>query len=295
MTIKSMTGFARASGQWRSVSWIWEIKSVNGRNLDMRCRLPSGFDALELIVRRKIGEHLTRGSVTVSLTLRGQMRDATIQINRDILDQLVALAGSMGKLEGIEPARLDGLLNIAGVVAIEESEYSEEDLAEREAALRQSLDRALGDLTTARAEEGGRLQAVLAGRVDEIARLAEEARHCPAASPEAIRQKFEARIGEFMGNMAGVDPARLAQEAALLATKADVREELDRLFSHIKAARDLLAAKDAVGRRLDFLAQEFNREANTLCSKSNDAELTRIGLDLKATIDQFREQVQNIE
>lgn len=295
MTIKSMTGFARASGQWRNISWIWEVKSVNGRNLDMRCRLPSGYDALEVALRRKIAEHLTRGSVTVSLTLRGQMRDASIQINRPILDQLVRLAGSMGKLEGVEPARLDGLLNIAGVVAIEESDYSDEDLAEREAEMLKSLDQALGDLTTARGEEGARLQAVLAGRVDEVARLAEEARLCPAASPEAIRQKFETRIQDFIGQMQGVDPVRLAQEAALLATKADVREELDRLFSHIKAARDLFQARDAVGRRLDFLAQEFNREANTLCSKSNDADLTRIGLELKATIDQFREQVQNIE
>jgi uncharacterized protein (TIGR00255 family) len=295
MTIKSMTGFARAAGQWQSISWIWEIKSVNGRNLDMRCRLPSGFEALELPLRRKIAEHLTRGSVSASLTLRGQMRDAGVRINRDILDQLISLAGAMGKHEGVEPARLDGLLNVTGVVTIEEGDYSDDDLAAREALMLKSLDQALAALTGARAEEGGRLQAVLARHLDEIARLAEEARDCPAASPEAIRQKFEARIGEFLGNMAGVDPARLAQEAALLATRADVREELDRLFSHIKAAEDLLKSREAVGRRFDFLAQEFNREANTLCSKSNDADLTRIGLDLKARIDQFREQVQNIE
>jgi uncharacterized protein (TIGR00255 family) len=295
MNIKSMTGFARISGEWRNISWVWEIKSVNGRNLDMRCRLPNGFDALELPLRRKIAEHMTRGSVTASLNLRGQMRDASIRINHDILNQLISLSGSMGKVDGIEPPRLDGLLNVAGVVSIEESELSEEDLVEREAALLASLDQALAALTKSREQEGAHLRAVLNGRIDIITELVAEARRCPAAQPDAIRQRFETRIAEFAGNQAGIDPARLAQEAALLATKADTREEFDRLDAHIKSAVELLQGREAVGRRLDFLAQEFNREANTLCSKSVDTELTRIGLDLKATIDQFREQVQNIE
>lgn len=290
-----MTGFARASGQWRNITWIWEIKSVNGRNLDLRCRLPSGFDALESQLRRKLSEYLSRGSVNISLVLRGQMRDSSIQINRDVLDQLVALAKAYSNTAGVEPARLDGLLNVQGVITIEETELAEEDLAAREAALMASLDAALADLKLSRDAEGKRLSQVLAERVSVIASLADQARACPAAQPDAIRQRYEIRVGEFAGNMAGVDPARLAQEAAILATKADVREELDRLDAHVRAATDLLGAKDAVGRKLDFLAQEFNREANTLCSKSSDAELTRIGLELKSTIDQFREQVQNIE
>ncbi len=295
MTISSMTGFARTAGKGADLAWIWEVKAVNGRNLDIRCRLPSGLEALEVPARRKVGEHLSRGSVTVSLNIRSEARDTALKVNRVLLDELIKLAGSIPPGKGVEAARLDGLLRVSGVITQEDDQLSEDDMAARDAVLLADLDVALDMLQSSRSDEGRHLADILADRVAHIEKLTAQARACDAASPEAIHQKYAARIADFTANLEAIDPARLAQEAAVLATKADIREELDRLDAHVQAAQSLLGEKKPVGRRLDFLAQEFNREANTLCSKSSDSELTGIGLELKATIDQFREQVQNVE
>jgi uncharacterized protein (TIGR00255 family) len=291
--IASMTGFARAEGSDEACTWVWEIKSVNGRGLDVRCRLPIGFDALEPGVRSAVSERLGRGSVSVNLRLNRNSASQAVNINRQLVDQLVGVAAEYGDRAGVEAARIDGLLAIRGVVEFAEEEDSDAQRAARELALRQTLDTALAGLADARRAEGARIEAVLAAQLDDIADLTASARGQAGAQPEAILARIREQVAA-LGN-GDIDPERLAQEAALLALKADVREELDRLEAHVAAARELLADGTVIGRRLDFLAQEFNREANTLCSKSSDVELTALGLELKSTIDRLREQVQNIE
>jgi len=295
MTIKSMTGFARAEGAFAGTSWHWEIRSVNGRGLDVRLRLPSGFEPLEPKIREAIARHLTRGSVNVSLSCESATEAHELRLNERALAQVLLAADRIRDLTNAEPARVDTLIAIKGVLDVVEAQEDPEQTAARADALLASLETALAALVASRAAEGARLSSTLAAQLDEIERLVETVRVAPGRSPEAIAARLREQVARLMETGASFDPARLHQEAVLLATRADVEEELQRLNSHIGAARELLADNAAVGRKLDFLTQEFNREANTLCSKANDIEISRAGLALKSIIDQLREQVQNIE
>ncbi len=293
--IASMTGYARQEGGDGQLTWSWEIKSVNGRSLDVRCRVYSGYEALEPVARAIVQKHCARGNVQISLTVNRGKLPRKLQLNREVLDQVVEMVRSLETNVRAEPPRLDGLLAFPGVIETSEEEETKEQLDIRESAMEEDLILALEALTAMRRNEGARLKTLVTGQLDEIGSLSESAAACAATQPEALRARLRKQVEELLQTSPALPEERLAQEAALLATKADIREELDRLHAHVAAARDLVADGGAVGRRLDFLCQEFNREANTLCSKAGDVTLTRIGLDLKAVIDQLREQVQNIE
>ncbi|PZF77231.1 YicC family protein [Aestuariivirga litoralis] len=295
MPISSMTGFARASGERQGLFWQWEIKSVNGKALDVRLKMPPGFEALEVPVRAALASAFRRGNLQVSLSVSGQMGRETVRLNQDILDRLVAAGETLRDRIGGEPLRADVLLSIKGVVEVTTEPEEEAEIEARNAAMLASFHETLTSLAAARREEGDRLNAVISAQVLRIAELAEAAKYNPARTPEAIRARLAEQVARLMETGSTLDPDRLHQEAVLAATRADIQEELDRLASHVEAARVLLASNEAVGRKFDFLAQEFNREANTLCSKASDRSLTAIGLDLKTVIDQLREQVQNIE
>ncbi|MEO5338119.1 MAG: YicC family protein [Magnetospirillum sp. WYHS-4] len=296
MSIVSMTGFSRIQGHDGHVSWTWEARSVNSKGREVRCRLPTGFDTLEAMARERANGRFQRGNINIGLTLHRIQSASGYRINTDLLDRLVGLLPHLRtKVPNATPPTLDGLLAVRGIVEPIEEEDSEEARAALEKALLVDLDRAFEALAAMRAAEGANLKAVLDGLLDRIEDLRKASEGCAAAQPMAVRDRFLARLKDLMAGSPPLSEERLAQEIALLAGKADVREELDRLAAHVDQARGLLAGGGAVGRKLDFLCQEFNREANTLCSKSGDVELTRIGLDLKATIEQFREQVQNIE
>lgn len=299
-----MTGYARLEGtretgdgaqQWL---WAWEIKSVNGKGLDVRFRLPNGFDGLEIPGRKLIGNALARGSVTVNLTLARQASGRQIAINTELLDRILRLQSDLegeGKVYP-SPPRLDVLLGVRGVIdADEEQAISAEDRAAFSEAMLAELERALTALTAMRREEGKRLAEILQGHLDTLASLAERARQTADMQPEAQRERLRAQLALLLEASPPVAEDRLAQELALLATKSDVREELDRLIAHVDACRDLVRNGGVGGRKLDFLCQELNRESNTLCSKATSLELTNIGLELKSTVEQFREQVQNVE
>jgi uncharacterized protein (TIGR00255 family) len=292
--VASMTGFARAQGEAHGISWIWELKSVNGRTLDLRLRLGQGFDLLEPELRAALGRRFRRGNFSAGLTVTRTTPPA-LRVNRAALAQLTALIGELtGEIEAAPP-RLDGLLALRGVIETVEDE--DEAVTEaRSGEILRSWEDALDRLASARGEEGARIALSLRNQLDEMAALAARAADCAATQPAAIRDRLLAALAGLAG--AGAPPLpeeRLAQEVALLAARADIREEIERLRAHLEQAGDLLREGEAVGRRLDFLCQELNREANTLCSKSADIELTRTGLALKAVIEQFREQVQNIE
>ncbi len=294
MSISSMTGFARRDGSVAGYRYAWEIRSVNGRGLDLRIRVPAGWDGVEAKARAKAGEALGRGNVTAGLQLSREGSSSTFRIDTALLDALVATAARYATAEGLRPASVGDLLGVKGVVEVVESVPGEEERQAIETALAEAFAATLKDFVVARRQEGKALATILGGKIDEIERLVREAEAQPARTPEAIRARLEDQLAVLVARE-DLDPARLHQEAALIATRADVREEIDRLKAHIAQARELLASPQAVGRRLDFLAQEFNRETNTLCSKSNDTALTRIGLALKALVDQFKEQVQNVE
>jgi uncharacterized protein (TIGR00255 family) len=287
-----MTGFARSEGEADGISWIWELRSVNGRSLELRLRLPPGFEPLEPQLRAALAQRCRRGNIAATLSVT-RLSPPAIRINRAVLAQIVALSRELaGEIEAAPP-RLDGLIGVRGV--IETVEDDPEDVVEaRRAAVLDSWSVALDRLAAARNQEGARLAALLTDQRAGLASVVEAAAASAAAQPAAIRARLEALLGELSG-LAAVPEERVAQELALLVTRADVREELDRLRAHIAQAGELLDRGDAIGRQLDFLCQELNREANTLCSKSADIELTRIGLSLKAAIEQFREQVQNLE
>ncbi len=295
LSVTSMTGFARADGRHGDTSWTWEVKSVNGRGLDVRCRLPSGFERLEAVTREAVPRRIARGSVTVALHLARPEGGTEYHINRPLLDRLIALHGELDGVVETAPPRLETLLGVRGVVEAGDAAESEDDRAAQDAALGDSLIRALDGLAATRRREGERLREVLGGHLDDIDRLCREADGLAALGPEAIRTRLKVQVAALMEASPALPEERLAQEAALLAAKADVREELDRLAAHVDAARELLDQDAPIGRRLDFLCQEFNREANTLCAKASDAALGRVGLALKAAIDQLREQTQNVE
>jgi uncharacterized protein (TIGR00255 family) len=295
LTVSSMTGFARAAGGAGAYSWIWEIKSVNSRGLDLRCRLQGGLDGLESRVRADAAQRFHRGNLIMNLALTRVGEEPTVQINTGVLETMLAVANDLaGRINALPPT-VDGLLALRGVVETVEPEESEEDRKALEAGVIFCLEEALELLLTDRRAEGQRLDDVVSAQIDVIAALIKSAGELAALQPAALKARLRQQIADILDDAAGLSEDRLLQEAALLATKADVREELDRLIAHVSAARELLASDGAVGRQLDFLAQEFNREANTLCSKSQDAALTKIGIELKTMIDQFREQAQNIE
>jgi uncharacterized protein (TIGR00255 family) len=293
MPISGMTGFGRAEAACGAWTWAVEARSVNGRNLEVRFRGPPGFDGLERVAREAAQARFQRGQVTIGVQARRAEAAAEVKVNVAQLERYLAAGAPYVATGMAAPPRLDGLLALRGVIEAAEGDADPEAQARLEAEMAASIAAALDGLAQARREEGRSLLGVLSGLVDRIEALVGQAHELAGAQPAAIKERFERRLAELAGEAVSQD--RVVQEAAALAVKADVREELDRLVGHVEAARGLLAADGAVGRRLDFLTQEFMREANTLCSKSALGGLTAVGLDLKAVIEQFREQVQNVE
>lgn len=295
MTLSSMTGFARSHGASGSYAWSWEIKSVNAKGLELRLRLPPGFDAVEIPVRTRAADMLSRGNVYATLTVNRDGVAPVVRINEPVLNAIINAAGHLsGKVDAERP-RIDGLLGLKGVIDVTDAEESEEDKAVAEDAVIKGFVEALKGLAEMRKHEGEAIGRVLSARLDEMAALAARADAAPGRQPEAVKKKLADQVAALLEASSRFDPDRLHQEAILLAGKADIREELDRLAAHIAQARKLMKGGGPIGRRLDFLSQELNRETNTLCSKSNDVELTNIGLELKSVVEQFREQVQNLE
>ncbi|HEV7718535.1 MAG TPA: YicC/YloC family endoribonuclease [Arsenicitalea sp.] len=295
LPLASMTGYARANGHLEGANYSCEVKSVNGRGLDIRMRLAPGLDALEGELRRRITQAMSRGSITFTLNLDRLGVGGELVINQQALGTVLAAIQVLSTQTDADRPRLDGILGLKGVLEQRDNPLDPDAEEKLYAAILASADRAIADLVHSRRLEGERLTSVLSERVDEIASLTQLAEAHPSRSREIILGRLRQQVADLNEAGIGVSEDRLAQEALLLATKADIREELDRLVAHVATARQLIAAGGPVGRKLDFLSQEFNREANTLCSKSNAVDLTTIGLDLKAAIDQLREQVQNIE
>ncbi len=302
--VGSMTGFARIEGRTdvpTPFSWVWEIKSVNSKGLDVRVRLPHGFDALESPARNAVAKVFKRGALSLSLTLATDTAVDDTAINEDVLQSLIELARKATRQLGpgvvggeISPASLDGLMSMA--LGREPATHVDPAAKSKRAEILISgLHDALEALASARSKEGAELLPVIQNHLDRIETLCSAAGALAAAQPDKLKSKLTEHVRDLMNTTPQVPEDRLAQEIALLVVKFDIREELDRLKAHVTQARELLDNGGACGRRLDFLCQEFNREANTVCSKSADIELTRIGLDLKSTIDQLREQIQNIE
>jgi uncharacterized protein (TIGR00255 family) len=295
MALSSMTGFARGHGVCGSYAWAWEIKSVNGKGLDVRLRLPPGWDAIEAGVRSRAAETLSRGSIQATLTVDRTGASPVVRVNAAVLEAVLAAARQLARRIEASPPTLDGLLGLKGVIEVTDVEENEQERRTAEVAVTAGFAEAIAALGEMRRHEGAALARVLAARLGEIAALAERAELVPGRRPEAIRARLAEQVAALLAQSDRFDADRLHQEAILIATKADVREELDRLAAHVAQAKALIEQGGAIGRRLDFLAQELNREANTLCAKANDVELTNIGLELKAAVEQFREQVQNVE
>jgi uncharacterized protein (TIGR00255 family) len=296
MNISSMTGFARTDGTADGLTWTWEARSVNGRGLDVRLRLPPGNEALEIPARDAVAKRFSRGNIAVALTMEKQQTNGAIRLNETVLAEVIKVVDRISTLCGATRPDAAQLLMIKGV--LETTDQGPEDAearTKRERALIESLEAALEKLSEARRAEGARLADVIKDQLAQIERYAADVRASPSRAPEAILARLKDNIARLLDTTAALDGDRLHQEAVLLATRADVEEELQRLASHVGAAHDILNEPGAVGRKLDFLAQEFNREANTLCSKANAVDVTRLGLQLKTVIDQFREQVQNVE
>ncbi|MEZ5872564.1 MAG: YicC/YloC family endoribonuclease [Nitratireductor sp.] len=305
MALQSMTGFSRTQGTITlpgvdgaidgEARWVWEIRSVNGKGLDFRLRLPAGLESLENECRKMAGKAFSRGNLQAGLTYEKRNSTALPVVNEAalaaILSHVERLRGELGSL----PPAAETVLAMKGVLEIAETGESEEALAMRDAALLTGLDQALGELQAMRCSEGRAIVDVLLHHVAEIARLGAGIEADPSRQPAAIRERLSQQLALILDADSRLDPQRLHQEAAILATKADLREEIDRLKAHVTAARELLNSKGPAGRKLDFLAQEFNRECNTICSKSNTASVTALGLEMKVVIDQFREQIQNLE
>ncbi len=293
--VASMTGFARQKGGDDVVGWTWEVKSVNGKSLDLRCRLPGGYEDFEARVRSVAAGRFARGNLQVSLVVDTSDQPVRLKVNEELFEQLVKVSKSLKAKTGAAAPRLDGLLALRGVLELVEEEESEETREARMGALAGDLERVMDALGETRGAEGARLGELVEKHLGSIQRLVKAASALTQIQPEALRERLKKQLEELLATSPALPEERLAQEAAVLIIKADVREELDRLESHVDSALELLAEGGPIGRRLVFLCQEFNREANTLCAKSPDIELTRIGLELKNVVDQLREQVQNIE
>lgn len=295
MSLVSMTGFAEAPGAHGALRWRWEVKSVNGRSLDLRLRMPPGFESVESAARMLATERFRRGNIQATLTLEPQEASRGLRIDAAALSAAVRIAKEVAAETGLAPARVDGILALKGIIVQDEAIVLDAAArAARDAAILESLAHGFDALAKARASEGAKLEHVLQSQVGDIENLTREAGKLASTQPAVLRERLHAQLRELL-SATPVSEDRIAQEIALLAARADVREEIDRLIAHAQEARALIANGEAVGRKLDFLAQEFNREANTLCSKSSDIVLTRVGLALKAAIDQFREQAQNVE
>jgi uncharacterized protein (TIGR00255 family) len=295
MALSSMTGFARGHGVAGPYAWNWEIKSVNAKGLDVRFRLPLGWDAVEATARSRATAELSRGTVYCNLTVERKGVTATVKVNEPVLAAVLAALESLhGKVEAAPPT-LDGVLSLKGVMEVTEADEREEDRRAAETAIGQGFAQALAELIAMRHAEGETLGRLLSARLDEIATLTARAEANPGRKPEAVKQRLTEQVATLLAASQRFDSDRLHQEAIMLAAKADIREELDRMVSHVAQAKKLIADGGAIGRRLDFLAQELHRESNTLTAKSNDVELTNIGLELKTVVEQFREQVQNLE
>ncbi len=295
MSLKSMTGFASGGSTFGAYSWTFEVKSVNAKGLDIRSRVPSFFDGLDIEIKKLVSKSLKRGTIFVNLTIERDGADSDFTINTDLLDSLIQTASSYADQQGIAPASIDGLLNIKGVIDFSSKGLDDDVKKQLLEALIKNLQSVLSQLIDARSSEGLRMSDILSSNMDEMLTLVESAEKSAAVRIDAVRERFQSNVERLLQDDSVTSKDRLEQEIAMLAVKADITEEIDRLRSHITEAREILNSDEAVGRRLDFLSQEFNREANTLCSKSNDKDLTRIGLAMKILIDQFREQIQNIE
>jgi uncharacterized protein (TIGR00255 family) len=295
MALSSMTGFARSHGAAGAYLFEWELKSVNAKGFDFRTRLPPGFDAVEPAVRKRATEMLARGTVYANLSVKRAASQPAIRINDEVLGAVMRAASDLAARFNTPPPTVDGILAIKGVIEVVEPEDDESDRSAAEAAIGAGFEQALKSLVDMRRREGTELGRILKERLDQIDRLLQLAETAAGQRPEAIKARLAEQIAALLQTSERFDPDRLHQEAIIIAAKADVREELDRIGSHVTQVRELLDKGGAVGRRLDFLAQEFNREVNTTCSKSNDLELTNIGLELKSVVEQFREQVQNLE
>jgi uncharacterized protein (TIGR00255 family) len=295
MALSSMTGFARGHGVSGPYAWAWEIKSVNGKGLDVRLRLPPGWDAIEAPVRSKAAAALARGSIQAMLTVERKGITPVVRINETVLEAVLMTARSLAQRIDAATPSVDGLLALKGVIEVADTEEREDERNAAEAAVSAGFEQVLRGLAEMRRQEGAALARVLAARLGEIAALVTRAENAPGRRPEVIRQRLAEQVAVLLAASERFDADRLHQEAILIATKADIREELDRLSAHVAQAKRLIEQGGAVGRRLDFLAQELNREANTLCAKANEVELTNIGLELKAVVEQFREQIQNVE
>lgn len=295
MALSSMTGFARSHGTSGPYAFEWELKSVNAKGFDFRLRVPAGWDDVETAARKRATELLSRGTVYANLTVKRTGAASVVRINEDVLSSILKVAGEISaRTDAVAPS-VDGLLGIKGVIEVVEPESDEAEMQTARAAVSASFEQALQSLIDMRKREGISLGQILTQRMDEIERLARKAEVAPGRKPEAIRARLAEQITILLETSDRFDADRLSQEALMIAAKADIREELDRIASHIAQTRELLGKGGAVGRRLDFLAQEFNREVNTTCSKSNDIELTNTGLEMKSVVEQFREQVQNLE
>jgi len=294
MTVSSMTGFARTDGAAQGFGWTWELRSVNGKGLDVRVRLNGGFERLEAKVRDAVAKRFKRGNVGVTLNVVRSADTSAYQVNRELLADLISLAEEFDNTSSLSAGTIADLMNVRGVLEVVETQEDETAREAADAEVLASLNDAIDQMAAHRAEEGEKLDAMLRGHVDNIEATVTRAEGCASVRADAIKERLKRQIEELM-DAGKFEPERLHQEAALLATKADIREEIDRLKAHITGARDMLSKGGPIGRKLDFLCQEFNREANTLCSKANDVELTNCGMELKVIIDQLREQVQNVE
>ncbi|MDG1020543.1 MAG: YicC family protein [Emcibacteraceae bacterium] len=295
MTLSSMTGFGRAEGHYKHYSWVWEIRSVNGKGLDVRMRIPPGLDAFDQFIKTTIKKEITRGSINVLLQLSKEETDTDVKVNEAALDKLIGVAKKASVDHDLPMPSLDSLLSIRDVVEIILTEDNENQISERNDILKKSFIEALSELKSSRQEEGLATRKMLSDVIDQVEDLLNQAEEIVNNQPSLLKEKYEEKVNALFDNKQGIDKDRLAQEIVLLVTKADTKEETDRLRAHIASARTMLDAKGTIGRKMDFLTQEFNREANTLCSKSSDIALTNIGLSLKTAIDQIREQVQNVE
>lgn len=290
-----MTGFAAASGEVGKISWHWDLRSLNGRGLDMRLRLPPGYETIEVAVRELVSQAITRGSCQINLQIRRIGSASKLRINEDALAQALALIAHVSASAEVAPPRADGILSLKGVLEVVEQERTSLDIERDNTEILDGLKQALECLNAMRVSEGNELKKVLSAELDNICRLVSSINELPSRTREAQLERLRGQLKRVLDTGIGLSSERLEQEAALLANKADIREETERLNAHVEAARGLIVLDEAIGRRLDFLSQEFNREANTVCSKSSDIETTQYGLELKAVIEQFREQVQNVE